>query len=164
MTGAGPRISADIGKRTDGEHPDSRGLMSIGRLARVTGVSSRTIRYYEELGILPAPKRSPGGTRKYPEEYRLYIEGALALKELGFSLEEIKLLGWLALGRRMPAEQRQRAAAVVLEKIERLERKVSALRQLYDTLEGAEDELAGQPSNPHPLRVLLEEERPPLAS
>ncbi|MQA83801.1 MAG: MerR family DNA-binding transcriptional regulator [Streptosporangiales bacterium] len=163
MTGAGPRTSA-IGQRTDGEHPDARGLMSIGSLARVTGVSSRTIRYYEELGILPAPKRSPGGTRKYPEEYRLYIEGALALKELGFSLEEIKLLGGLALGRRIPAEHRQQVADVVWEKVQRLEHKIKVLRQLYDMLDEADEELTGAPSAPHPLRALLQEERPPLAS
>ena len=38
----------------------------VAELAKAAGVSSRTIRYYEELGILPEPRRSPGGTRKYP--------------------------------------------------------------------------------------------------
>ena len=78
---------------------DTAGLVSIGQLAKAAGVSSRTIRYYEELGILPEPRRSPGGTRKYPREYRGYIDTALALKDLGFRLEEIKPLARLALGR-----------------------------------------------------------------
>jgi DNA-binding transcriptional MerR regulator len=73
-------------KNTD----DSAGLVSIGQLAKAAGVSSRTIRYYEELGILPEPRRSPGGTRKYPKEYGGYIAAALALKDLGFRLEEVK--------------------------------------------------------------------------
>jgi DNA-binding transcriptional MerR regulator len=66
---------------------DSARLVSIGELAKAAGVSSRTIRYYEELGILPEPRRSPGGTRKYPREYGGYIAAALALKDLGFRLE-----------------------------------------------------------------------------
>jgi DNA-binding transcriptional MerR regulator len=42
---------------------DTASLVSIGQLAKEAGVSSRTIRYYEELGILPEPRRSPGGSR-----------------------------------------------------------------------------------------------------
>ena len=50
---------------------DTSGLLSIGELARDTGVSSRTIRYYEELGILPEPRRSAGGTALAPP-FRAY--------------------------------------------------------------------------------------------
>ena len=82
---------------------DSAGLVSIGELAKAAGVSSRTIRYYEELGILPEPRRSAGGTRKYPSEYSGYIAVALALKDLGFRLDEIKPLARLALGRSVSA-------------------------------------------------------------
>ncbi len=131
-------------------------LMSIGHLAKVTGVSSRTIRYYEELGILPQPRRSPGGTRKYPQEYRFYIEGALALKELGFTLEEIKLLGRLALGRSMTAAQRKRAAQVVEEKTHALEHQVRMLQRLHDVLE-EEGPRPVEPSGLHPLKVILQE-------
>ena len=77
---------------------DTAGLVSIGQLAKAAGVSSRTIRYYEELGILPEPRRSPGGTRKYPREYGGYIDVALALKDLGFRLEEVRPLARLAVG------------------------------------------------------------------
>ena len=78
---------------------DMAGLVSIGQLAKAAGVSSRTIRYYEELGILPEPRRSAAAPGKYPREYCGYIETALALKDLGFRLEEIKPLARLALGR-----------------------------------------------------------------
>src|ERR1700691_6336903 len=109
---------------------DPSGLLSMGQLARAAGVSSRTIRYYEELGILPEPRRSPGGTRRYPREYRGYIDTALALKDLGFRLEEIKPLARLALGRSVSAGQRDMAARVVDDRIEALARQASVLGRL----------------------------------
>lgn len=113
---------------------DSADLVSIGQLAKATGVSSRTIRYYEELGILPEPRRSPGGTRKYPKEYGGYIEAALALKDLGFKLEEVKPLARLAAGRSVSAGQRDAAARLVEEKIDALARQVTVLRRLHDSV------------------------------
>jgi DNA-binding transcriptional MerR regulator len=113
---------------------DSADLVSIGQLARDAGVSSRTIRYYEELGILPEPRRSPGGTRKYPREYRGYIHTALALKDLGFRLEEIKPLARLALGRSVTASQRDVATRLVDGRIESLGRQVAVLHRLRDSV------------------------------
>jgi len=115
---------------------DAAGLVSIGQLAKAAGVSSRTIRYYEELGILPEPRRSPGGTRKYPREYRGYIDTALALKDLGFRLDEIKPLARLALGRSVSAGQRDVAARLVDDRIESLARQVALLRRLRDSVRG----------------------------
>jgi DNA-binding transcriptional MerR regulator len=115
---------------------ETAGLVSIGQLAKAAGVSSRTIRYYEELGILPEPRRSPGGTRKYPREYRGYIDTALALKDLGFRLDEIKPLARLALGRSVSAGQRDVAARLVDDRIESLARQVALLRRLRDSVRG----------------------------
>lgn len=110
---------------------DTADLVSIGELARAAGVSSRTIRYYEELGILPEPRRSPGGTRKYPREYGGYIAAALALKDLGFRLDEVKPLARLAAGRSVSQGQRDAAARLVEDKIEMLARQVTVLRRLH---------------------------------
>jgi MerR family transcriptional regulator, copper efflux regulator len=115
---------------------DSADLVSIGQLAKDAGVSSRTIRYYEELGILPEPRRSPGGTRKYPREYQDYIETALALKDLGFRLAEIKPLTRLALGRSLSAGQRDSATRLVDARIDALARQVDVLRRLRDAVRG----------------------------
>ena len=115
---------------------DVPALVSIGQLARDTGVSSRTIRYYEELGILPEPRRTPGGTRKYPREYRGYVETALALRDLGFRLEEIKPLARLALGRSVSAGQRDAAAGLVQQRIDALARQMMTLRRLRDSISG----------------------------
>lgn len=121
------------------ETPSSE-YISIGQLAQRAGVSNRTIRYYEELGILPKPPRSTGGTRKYPPEYVFYIEGALALKELGFSLDEIKLLGRLALGQPMTAKQRARTNEILLEKMAGLEHRINVLSKLRDVLRHGKDD------------------------
>jgi DNA-binding transcriptional MerR regulator len=115
-------------------------LLSIGQLAEMTGVSSRTIRYYEELGILPEPRRSPGGTRKYTRDHRFYVEGALALKDLGFRLEEIELIGRIGLGEEASAEQRARVAELVRGNMQALERKIKVLHRLREILL---DEAAG---------------------
>ncbi len=114
---------------------DTSGLVSIGQLAKAAGVSSRTIRYYEELGILPEPRRSPGGTRKYPREYSGYIAAALALKDLGFRLEEVKPLARLAAGRSVSQGQRDAAARLVEDKIEALARQVTVLRRLHASVQ-----------------------------
>lgn len=114
--------------------PGSSGLVSIGELAREAGVTSRTIRYYEELGILPAPHRSPGGTRQYPTEYRGYLAAALALKDLGFRLDEMKPLARLAAGRQVSPSQRDTAAQLVEHRIEALARQVMMLRRLHDSV------------------------------
>jgi len=124
---------------------DDGELISIGRLAREIGVSSRTIRYYEELGILPVPPRSSGGTRKYPREYRFYIEGALALKGLGFSLDEIKLIGRLALHRPMTTRQQKQALEVVHEKMDALEHKIEVLNRLRKILQQTERSTSSEP-------------------
>jgi len=115
--------------------PEPAASLSIGELARLTGVSRRTIRYYEELGILPEPARSPGGTRKYPADYVFYVEGALALKEIGFTLEELKLVGRLALAAPMSPAQRTRAVKVIGEKMKTLEHKIRVLTRIHDILE-----------------------------
>jgi DNA-binding transcriptional MerR regulator len=120
---------------------ETQNLVSIGQLAKAAGVSSRTIRYYEELGILPEPRRSAGGTRKYPKEYGGYIAAALALKDLGFRLEEVKPLARLAAGRPVSPGQREAAARLVEDKIEALGRQVTVLRRLHESVRSADSSL-----------------------
>ena len=64
----------------------------IGELSRLVEISTPTIRYYERLGLLLAPRRSPQGYRLYTAdalERLLFIQSA---KAFGLSLEEIKQL------------------------------------------------------------------------
>ena len=121
--------------KSNAKQSSEEGWMGIGALAAATGVSERTVRYYEELGIIPAPPRSAGGTRRYPSEYQFYIEGALVLKDLGFSLEELKIVGKLAMGTSMTAKQRARALETIDKKMKALEHRIRILNRLHELFE-----------------------------
>ena len=60
----------------------------IGEIARLSGLTLRTIRYYGELGLLPEA-RTGGGQRYYSDQDLVYLKRIIELKGLGFSLEEI---------------------------------------------------------------------------
>jgi DNA-binding transcriptional MerR regulator len=66
--------------------------MQIGDLAERAGVSTRTIRYYEELGILGPEERSDGGFRRYCDDQLRRLQMIQGLKSLGFELEQIRQL------------------------------------------------------------------------
>jgi len=138
---------------------DDHRKLRIGQMAEMTRVSSRTIRYYEEFGILPEPQRSDGGTRQYTPEHRFYVEGALALKELGFSLDEIKLVGQFALARPMSDIERQQAIDVVRDKMSGLERKIRVLEHLRDVLRSREKDGADPEQARRELTRVLQDVR-----
>lgn len=64
-------------------------LLSTGELARMAGVSVRTLQYYDEQDVLK-PFVTEGGRRRYTRDNVIRLEQILFLKSLGFSLEEIK--------------------------------------------------------------------------
>lgn len=62
----------------------------IDDVAKECGITKRTIRYYEELGVFPAPDRSDGGIRIYSREHIDYLKKIMTAKDiLGFSLQEL---------------------------------------------------------------------------
>lgn len=63
--------------------------MHIGELAERTGLSLRTVRYYDEVGLLPATARTHGGFRVYSEDDFERLVVIKQMKPLGFSLEEM---------------------------------------------------------------------------
>lgn len=64
----------------------------IGALARKTGVNIETIRYYERIGILAAPRRTGGGHRMYDDDQFKRLSFVRRTRHLGFSLDEIRTL------------------------------------------------------------------------
>ena len=66
--------------------------LRIGEVARRSGVSIDTLRYYERLRLLPRPRRSSGGFRLFTPEHVLRVQFIKQAQDLGFSLEEIKSL------------------------------------------------------------------------
>ncbi len=67
-------------------------MIQIGDLAARAGVSTRTVRYYEELGMILPQERSNGGFRRYGEDQLRRLEIIQSLKALGFELERIREL------------------------------------------------------------------------
>ncbi|WP_244274216.1 MerR family transcriptional regulator [Geodermatophilus obscurus] len=65
-------------------------LMQIGQVADRTGLSLRTIRFYEENGLVIPPARSEGGFRLYSDDEVARLETIKRMKPLGFSLEEMQ--------------------------------------------------------------------------
>ena len=76
---AAPRTDADVGQRH-----------RIGDLARRTGKTIRTLHFYEEMGLLTPVERTKGGFRLYGRDAQARIHWIERLKELGFSLAEIR--------------------------------------------------------------------------
>jgi Cu(I)-responsive transcriptional regulator len=66
--------------------------MNIGVASKSSGVSSKMIRHYEELGIIPKPSRSDSGYRKYSENDVHILRFIRHSRELGFSMKDIKQL------------------------------------------------------------------------
>lgn len=64
--------------------------MQIGDLAAKAGVTPRTIRYYEELGIVEPEERTAGGFRLYSEAQLRRLQIVQSLKDLGLELEHIR--------------------------------------------------------------------------
>jgi MerR family transcriptional regulator, redox-sensitive transcriptional activator SoxR len=65
--------------------------LTIGDVAREAGVAATTLRYYEQVGLVPAPTRV-GGQRRYDGSVLARLEVIRLCKSAGFALEEIQLL------------------------------------------------------------------------
>ena len=66
--------------------------MNIGTLARRSGVPTKTIRYYESVGLIESPARSDNGYRVYDEEAVRTLSFVRKSRELGFPLDEVRSL------------------------------------------------------------------------
>ena len=113
--------------------------MNIGDVARRSGLPAKTIRYYEEIGLVQ-PLRGPNGYRQFraSDLHKLAFLGRA--RSLGFSLEDCRSL--LAL-----YEDRRRASAdvkkIALAHIAKIERKMDELRQMHETLSDLVEKCAG---------------------
>ena len=67
-------------------------MMQIGDLAAKAGITTRTLRYYEELGIIEPDERTEGGFRLYSDKQHRRLSIVQGLKALGFELERIREL------------------------------------------------------------------------
>jgi len=82
----GPRVSAG-----DTDASPAGTLLPIGEVAQRLGVSTRTLRYYEELGLVAPSGRTKGGSRRYAEQDVERVQHIRELQQvLGFNLDEIR--------------------------------------------------------------------------
>ncbi len=72
--------------------------LGIGEVARRADCKVETVRYYEQIGILPAPDRSAGGQRRYDTEHLKRLTFVRRARGLGFTLDEVRNLLRLADG------------------------------------------------------------------
>ena len=67
-------------------------MLAIGTLAKRTGTKVQTIRYYEQIGLLPEPGRTEGGQRRYGDDDLDRLAFIRHARQLGFTLEAIREL------------------------------------------------------------------------
>lgn len=114
--------------------PGTQELRGIAEVCSITGLSPRTVRYYEEVGLLPGVRRRAGGRRVYgPDEIeRLRFIGRL--KALGLSLAEIKELNAVyAIGGSTRA-MLERLEAVLDQRLGDLDSRIAELCTLRDEI------------------------------
>ena len=104
--------------------------LSTGDLARRTGTTLRTVRFYEEAGMLLPAAVGKGGRRLYTERDLEKLALITDLRELDLSLEEIKGLLRLREGCADAPELTERFARALAEQLERTQRRLSALQRL----------------------------------
>jgi MerR family transcriptional regulator, mercuric resistance operon regulatory protein len=106
-------------------------FLTRGALAAETGCNIETIRYYEQIGLLPPPLRSEGGHRLYGPDLANRLRFVRRSRDLGFTLEEIRELLGLVDGGDYTCAQIERIA---LAHVEDIRRKIADLNRLKKTL------------------------------
>jgi len=143
----GAETGAETGAEVGAEVGATRGLMQIGEVAERTGLSLRTVRHYEEVGLLIPAGRSPGGFRLYTDAA---VERLLVIKQmkpLGFALEQMRevleTLGALA-DPATPVERRHVLQAALADHHGAVAASVEELRVRLERARAFQQELAAR--------------------
>ena len=113
--------------------------MNIGNVAARTGLPTKTIRYYEDIGLV-TPQRDANGYRRFREADMHKLGFVGRARALGFSIEECRdLLALYEDEGRASADVRQ----IAIGHLEEIERKISSLSDMRDTLKSLVHACAG---------------------
>ena len=114
--------------------------ISIGDLAKGTGTKVVTVRYYEQIGLLPAPSRTAGNYRTYSNEDMRRLRFIRRCRDLGFTLDQIRDLLRLSSQKDEECADVDRITAQHLIEIEQklsdLKRLAKELRRLNNCCQG----------------------------
>lgn len=111
--------------------------LSTGDLARATGNTVRTVRFYEEQGLLKPAVVSGGGHRRYTHQDLDRLRLILDLRELGLSLGDIRAFLELRAGCSSAAEFAVRGREVLLRHLDRAEARLEQIRRVKKELRQA---------------------------
>jgi len=105
--------------------------ISIGKLAALSGVKVPTIRYYETIGMLDAPPRSPGGQRRYDDSHLERLRFIRHGRDLGFGLDDLRALQDLSARPDRPCEE---ADGIARRQLAEVERRIAGLEAVRGEL------------------------------
>lgn len=100
----------------------------IGDLAKQAQVTTRTIRYYEELGLLPHDEREEGDFRYYSEVHLQRLHKIDALKTMGLTLDEIKSVLDFYFSSPTGIEGKQKVLGILESHLRETEEKITTLQ------------------------------------
>jgi DNA-binding transcriptional MerR regulator len=107
--------------------------LKIGALARQTGTNAATIRYYEEIGLLPIADRAPGGQRVYGAADLTRLTFIRRSREFGFSIDQVRALIGLLQDPQVPCTD---ARDLAKNHLGAIREKLVALKALERTIAG----------------------------
>jgi Cu(I)-responsive transcriptional regulator len=105
--------------------------MNIGEAARTTGLSAKTLRYYESIGLLPGPRRQANGYREYDVSSVNRIKFLTQARYFGFSIGECRQLLQL---HDNPTRRSAEVHELVEEKLREVSRRVDELQTMHAVL------------------------------
>lgn len=108
-------------------------VFTIGALAKATGLTTPTIRYYEEIGLLPPARRTDSGQRHYSEADVERLTFIKQCRDFGFSIERVRLLVELSVSRDRDCVETRDIAQLHLDEVRA---KLAELRSLETKLQG----------------------------
>ncbi|CAM4046313.1 MerR family transcriptional regulator [Palleronia rufa] len=115
-------------------------MLTIGNLAKRTGTKVQTIRYYEQIGLMPEPGRTDGGQRRYREAELDRLSFVRHARQLGFSLEAIRELLDLS---DHPGKSCAEADAIARRQLRQVEQRLARLEALRSELTRMVHECSG---------------------
>lgn len=125
--------------------------MLIGELAALGGVTAKTLRFYEEAGVLPAPERTPGGYRDYGSDAVDRLSFIHAAQSAGLTLAEIRTVITIRNGGEAPCAH---VVALLDTKAAAVTRQLAELRLLKGELDRLREQAAAvNPAACHPRSV-----------